>query len=68
MKMLYAKRTYKVKIRIGSTTLFELILEESMKSIKIFKMIRNKTLIFFLLILSACGKQAGEDEQQKHRR
>ncbi|EKY05417.1 hypothetical protein HMPREF9078_01830 [Capnocytophaga sp. oral taxon 380 str. F0488] len=45
-----------------------MILEESMKSIKIFKMIRNKTLIFFLLILSACGKQAGEDEQQKHRR
>ncbi len=31
-------------------------------------MIRNKTLIFFLLILSACGKQSGEDEQQKHRR
>ena len=27
--------------------------------------IRNKTLIFSLLILSACGKQSGEDEQQK---
>lgn len=38
-----------------------------MKSIKIFKMTHNKTLIyfFFLLILSACSKQSGEDEQQK---
>jgi len=27
MKMLYAKRTYKVKIRIGNATLFELILK-----------------------------------------
>ena len=32
---------------------------------KIFKMIRNKTLILSLLVLSACCKQSGEDEQQK---
>ena len=32
---------------------------------KIFKMLHNKALIFFLLILSACSKQSGEDEQQK---
>ena len=32
---------------------------------KTFKMIRNKALIFFLFILSACSKQSGEDEQQK---
>ena len=28
-------------------------------------MTHNKTLIFFLLILSACSKQSGEDEQHK---
>ena len=28
-------------------------------------MIRNKTLILSLLVLSACCKQSGEDEQQK---
>jgi len=28
-------------------------------------MIRNIALIFFLLILSACSKQSGEEEQQK---
>ena len=37
-----------------------------MKSIKIFKMTYNKTLIyfFFLLILSACSKQSGEEQQK----
>ena len=36
-----------------------------MKSIKIFKMTPNKTLIFALLALSACGKYSREDEPQQ---
>ena len=36
-----------------------------MKSKKIFKMTPNKTLIFALLALSACGKHTREDEPQQ---
>lgn len=36
-----------------------------MKSIKTFKMTPNKTLIFALLALSACGKHSREDEPQQ---